>query len=81
MESVETWIEEALRYVGKEGASLSQIQRFIDEHHYEELAKDTLQRGLNKLISKQRVKEVMGNYVLERPQNSKAAFDNLFKDS
>ena len=47
--TVDDWVFEAVEESGKLGANLRQIQRYIDEHHYEELAVDTIEMALDKL--------------------------------
>jgi protoheme ferro-lyase len=48
--TVDDWVFEAIEERGKTGATLRQIQRYIDEHHYEELAVDTIEAALEKLV-------------------------------
>lgn len=47
--TVDQWVFEAVESHAKTGASLRDIQRHIDEHHYEELAIDTIESSLEKL--------------------------------
>lgn len=70
---------DALRDYGKRGASLRQIQRFIDEKHYEELAVYTLQEKLNGLLEQAKVDfdSSTEQYTLVR-KSSSHAFDQLF---
>jgi len=78
--NVEVWVEESLRYAGNKGATLREIQRFIDEHHYEELAVDTLQKSLDKLMEQGRVANEVDIYKLAKKDDAKSAFDSLFSD-
>ena len=50
--TVDDWVLEAVEKYGKTGATLREVQRYIDEHHYEELAVDTLENSLETLITK-----------------------------
>ncbi len=48
--TVDDWVLEAVEALGRgNGATLRQIQRRIDEFHYEELAVDTLEASLERL--------------------------------
>ena len=78
--TIEVWIEESLRYAGNKGATLRDIQRFIDEHYYEELAVDTLQKSLDKLIEQGRVAQEVDLFKLAQKEDTKTAFDSLFSD-
>lgn len=70
---------DVLRDYGKRGASLRQIQRFIDEKHYEELAVHTLQEKLDGLLEQEKVNfdSSTEQYTLVR-RSSSHAFDQLF---
>jgi hypothetical protein len=52
--TVDEWVFEALEEHSKSGASLREIQRYIDEHHFEELAVDTIETALDKLAAEER---------------------------
>lgn len=47
--TVDQWVLEAVESYRKDGATVRDIQRFIDERHYEELAIDTIEASLEKL--------------------------------
>ena len=53
--TVDQWVYEAVESYRKNGATLREIQRHIDEHHYEELAVDTIESSLEKLQEQGRV--------------------------
>lgn len=53
--TVDEWVYEALEEHIKSGATLREVQRYIDEHHYEELAVDTIEAALDKLATEGRV--------------------------
>ncbi|MEZ4629409.1 MAG: hypothetical protein R2880_01585 [Deinococcales bacterium] len=77
--SSQRWILEALRYHAKEGATLREIQRYIDEHFYEELAVDTLKQSLKALMDQGEVEQNLERYKLRKLKSAKTAFDDLFK--
>ncbi|MDF1523342.1 MAG: hypothetical protein P1P87_11080 [Trueperaceae bacterium] len=49
--TVDEWVFEALERAGTHGATVRELQRSIDEHHYEELAIDTIEAALASLAS------------------------------
>jgi protoheme ferro-lyase len=53
--TVDDWVFEALEQHPKSGATLREIQRYVDEHHYEELAVDTIEAALENLSKDGRV--------------------------
>lgn len=53
--TVDQWVFEAVESHAKTGASIRDIQRHIDEHHYEELAIDTIEASLEKLRAEGRL--------------------------
>lgn len=53
--TIDDWVFEAIERSGNKGANLREIQRFIDENHYEELAVDTIQATLEQLAQKERI--------------------------
>ncbi len=53
--TVDDWVYEAVESSGEAGASVHDIQRYIDDHHYEELAMDTLESSLAKLVTVGRI--------------------------
>ena len=78
--SIENWVQEALRYGGKGGSTVREIQRYIDEHFYEELAVDTLEAALVRLIDKGQVQKLLDSYTLAKQEGAKDAFERLFGD-
>jgi len=74
----QSWIVEALRYSSKQGSTLRELQRYIDEHFYEELAVDTLNQALKALMAKGQVELVLERYYLAKPKGTTSAFDKLF---
>ena len=76
--AVDTWILEALRDAGKHGATLREVQRYIDEHRYEELAVDTLQCSLNQLEEQGKVARQDERYVVASKTSREDALKKLF---
>ncbi|MGL4608823.1 MAG: hypothetical protein ACRCYY_03930 [Trueperaceae bacterium] len=53
--TVDEWVYEALEQHPKTGATVREVQRYVDEHHYEELAVDTIEAALESLVAQGRV--------------------------
>jgi protoheme ferro-lyase len=53
--TVDQWVFEAVESQAKTGATVRDVQRYIDEHHYEELAVDTIEASLEKLRAEGRL--------------------------
>ena len=51
--TVDDWVYEAVEKRGKAGATVREVQRYIDEHHYEELAIVTITTSLQNLVDKE----------------------------
>ena len=79
--TVDTWVLEALRSAGSRGLTLREVQRYIDEHRYEELAVDTLQRSLNHLTAQGKVEQKDERYVAVSKTSKEDALRKLFGDS
>ena len=54
--TVDVWIHDAVKASGPKGATVREIQRWIDEHRHEELAVDTIEIGLARLEEAGRVR-------------------------
>lgn len=78
--STETWILEAIERSYAKGATIREIQRFIDDNHYEELAIDTIKKTLEYLETKQRIKQDAERWILNKQSNKEDAFKKLFGD-
>lgn len=76
--NVDDWVLEAVGERGKVGATLREIQRYIDEHHFEELAVDTLQGSLERLEAQERLEEREGRYTLAKRTSAEDAAKRLF---
>ena len=79
--TVDTWILEALRSAGSRWLTLREVQRHIDEHRYEELAVDTLQRSLDHLIERGNVEQKGERYAAVSKTNKEDALKKLFGDN
>lgn len=78
--TVDTWVLEAVRRAGSRGATLREVQRYIDEHRFEELAVDTLQRSLEHLIEEGKVAQQDERYVAISKTSREDALKKLFGD-
>lgn len=55
--TVDDWVFDAVEAHHRAGATLQEVQRHIDEHHYEELAVDTIEALLNKQVGEGRLSQ------------------------
>ena len=78
--TVDTWVLEALRSAGSRGLTLREVQRYIDEHRYEELAVDTLQRSLSHLMAQGKVEQQDERYIAVSKTSQEDALRKLFGD-
>jgi hypothetical protein len=76
--TVDDWVYEAVEESGKAGASLRQVQRFIDEHHYEELAIDTIENALDKLVASGRLAQDGNRWQVAHKTSREDALKKLF---
>lgn len=76
--TVDDWVYEAVDNLGKKGATLREIQRYIDEHHYEELAVDTIEVSLNDLSKKGRIYQDGNRWQPKQKTSKEDAFKKLF---
>ena len=79
--TVDEWVFEAVQKAGKNGATLREVQRFIDEHRYEELAVDTIEAALDKLGGEGRIEVHEGRWVPTRRTTKEDALKQLFGDA
>jgi len=78
--TVDDWVFEALEGSAAAGATVRDVQRSIDEHHYEELAIDTIEASLAALAAAGRAVEVEGRWRVQRTTSKEDALKRLFGD-
>lgn len=81
MTVVDDWVFEALERTGASGATVRDVQRSIDERHYEELAIDTIEASLSTLQSAGRATEEAGRWRAIRSTSKEDALRKLFGDA
>lgn len=79
--TVDEWVYEAVEKSGKGGATVRELQRYIDEHHYEELAIDTIESALDKLEGQGRVATDDGRWFVARRKSKQDALRALFGEA
>ena len=75
--NVDDWVLEAVRSA-VHGASLREVQRYIDEHHHEELSVKVLGDALDKLTDRGLVKVDTERYFAAAKTNKEDALKKLF---
>lgn len=78
--TVDQWVYEAVESQAKTGATLREIQRYIDEHHYEELAIDTIEASLEKLSTDGKLQLEGTRWRLANRTSKEDALKKLFGD-
>jgi hypothetical protein len=78
--TVDDWVFEAVELAKSTGATVREIQRRIDERHYEELALDTIEASLASLDRAGRVTEEGGRWHAVRRTTKEDALRRLFGD-
>ena len=79
--TVDDWVLEAVRALSRgRGATLREVQRFIDERHFEELAVDTLRSSLDTLVAKGRLEAVDEHWSVVKGTSQEDAAKKLFGD-
>ncbi len=78
--TVDDWVFEAVESAGSKGASVRDVQRFIDERHYEELAIDTLEASIAALLDTQRITFDGQRYHPAKRRSKEDALKQLFGD-
>lgn len=76
--TVTTWVFEAIEGIGKDGATVRDIQKHIDEHRFEELAIDTIEAALEKLQADGRVQQNGARWQLQGRTSKEDAVRKLF---
>lgn len=78
--TVDEWVFEALERAGTHGATVRDLQRSIDEHHYEELAIDTIEAALASLAGAGRAAVTVDRWHAVRSTTKEDALRRLFGD-
>jgi hypothetical protein len=78
--TVDDWVFEAVDEARSTGATVREIQRRIDERHYEELALDTIETSLASLGRAGRVQETSGRWHAVHRTTKEDALRRLFGD-
>ncbi len=78
--TVDDWVYEAVECRNKTGATLREIQRYIDEHHYEELAVDVIESSLEKLVIEGRLSQDGTRWRIVHRTSKEDALKKLFGD-
>ncbi len=76
--TVDGWLIEAIEAFGTKGATVRELQRYVDEHHYEELAIDTIEASLAELLAAGRIALVEGRYHPAKRTSKEDALKQLF---
>ncbi|MBW6456113.1 MAG: hypothetical protein K0A98_09510 [Trueperaceae bacterium] len=79
--TVDDWVLEALERAAASGATVREVQRAIDEHHYEELAIDTIETSLAALAAAGCAVEREGRWRVQRTTSKEDALKRLFGDA
>ena len=75
--SVNDWIYEAVNK-HPNGANVREVQRYIDEHHFEELAIDTIQKALQQLTKAGRIAQEEDTWKVVKRTSKEDAMKKLF---
>jgi protoheme ferro-lyase len=76
--TVDEWVFEALEQHPKAGATVREVQRYIDEHHYEELAVDTIEAALENLVEQGRATKQGTRWLASHKVSKDDALKKLF---
>lgn len=76
--TVDDWVLEAVEQYGKSGATVREVQRYIDEQHYEELAIDTIEASLMGLVVKGKLEQNGTHWQVVRRKSKEDALKQLF---
>ncbi len=78
--TVDDWVLEAVNQRGKAGATVRDVQRHVDEHHFEELAVDTIENALEKLLRAGSVTQDGDKWFAVKRTSVDDALKKLFRD-
>lgn len=75
--NVDDWVLEAVAAT-PHGSSLREVQRYVDEHHHEELSIKVLGDALDKLVQKGQLETDNERYFAVKKTNREDALKKLF---
>ena len=75
--NVDDWVLEAVAAT-PHGSSLREVQRYVDEHHHEELSVKVLGDALDKLVQKGQLETDTERYFAVKKTNREDALKKLF---
>ncbi len=75
--NVNDWVLEAVRAT-PHGSSLREVQRYIDEHHFEELSVKVIGDALDKLVARGQLEVDNERYFAVTKTNKEDALKKLF---
>ncbi len=75
--NVDDWVLEAVAAT-PHGSSLREVQRYVDEHHHEELSVKVLGDALDKLVQKGQLETDNERYFAVKKTNREDALKKLF---
>lgn len=78
--TVDAWVLDAIESLSSRGATLREVQRHIDERHFEELAVDTLEDSLARLEEGGKITFDGERYRLAKRTSKEDALKKLFGD-
>ncbi len=78
--TVEAWVLEAVEVGSSKGVTLRNVQRHIDERHFEELAVDTLEAALVSLQGAGKITLDGDRYFPAKRTSKEDAMKKLFGD-
>lgn len=76
--AVDDWVMDAVDRTGPSGASLRDVQRWIDERHHEELSVDVIAAALGRLERQRRLRRLDDDRWITVRRRGAEAFDALF---
>ncbi len=78
--TVDSWVLEAVEAGAPKGRTLRDVQRHIDERHFEELAVDTIEASLASLLAAGKITRDGERYFPVKRTSKEDAMKQLFGD-
>ena len=75
--NVDDWVLGAVRATPN-GSSLREVQRYVDEHHHEELSVKVIGDALDKLVGREQLEVDNERYFAVQKTNKEDALKKLF---